>query len=169
MPMSLNRAELIGRLGRAAELRFTAEGQAVATFSLATDRPAKAGTRSEADWHRVVCWGKLGEFAGSHLIKGRLVYVSGRLAYRSWEDKDGQRHRATEPEAAQVEEVLQQLHHRRPMHHRPRCGVARHRSDSAQVTPTIPQELGSAIERHLLAAADPARLLVDRQRRRDVL
>jgi single-strand DNA-binding protein len=102
MPMSLNRAELIGRLGRAAELRFTAEGQAVATFSLATDRPAKAGTRSEADWHRVVCWGKLGEFAGSHLTKGRLVYVSGRLAYRSWEDKDGQRHRATEVVATDI-------------------------------------------------------------------
>ncbi len=99
---TFQRSELIGRLGRAAELRFTAEGQAVATFSLATDRPAKAGTRAEADWHRVVCWGKLGEFAGSHLTKGRLVYVAGRLAYRSWEDKDGQRHRATEVVATEI-------------------------------------------------------------------
>ena len=77
MPFSLNRVELIGRLGQDPGMRYTPEGQAVSTFSLATDRPAKRGTRSEPDWHSVVCWQKLVEFSGQHLSKGRLVVVAG--------------------------------------------------------------------------------------------
>ena len=102
MPFSLNRTELIGRLGQDPETRFTPEGQAVSKFSLATDRPAKPGTQSEPDWHSIVCWQKLAEFAGEYLTKGRLVFVAGRLAYRSWEGKDGQKHRATEIVAAEL-------------------------------------------------------------------
>jgi len=102
MPFSLNRTELIGRLGQDPETRFTPEGQAVTKFSLATDRPAKPGTQSEPDWHSIVCWQKLAEFAGEYLTKGRLVFVAGRLAYRSWEGKDGQKHRATEIVAAEL-------------------------------------------------------------------
>ena len=89
MSFSLNRAELIGRLGRAPEMRYTAEGQAVTKFSLATDRPAKAGTKAETDWHQITCWGKLAEFANAYLTKGRLVFVAGRIAYRTWEGRDG--------------------------------------------------------------------------------
>ncbi len=102
MSFSLNRTELIGRLGQDPEMRYTPEGQAVSKFSLATDRPAKPGTQSDPDWHSVVCWQKLAEFAGQHLSKGRLVFVAGRLTYRSWEGKDGQRHRATEIVASEL-------------------------------------------------------------------
>jgi len=102
MSFSLNRTELIGRLGQDPEMRYTPEGQAVSKFSLATDRPAKPGTQSEPDWHSVVCWQKLAEFAGQHLTKGRLVFVAGRLTYRSWEGKDGQKHRATEIVASEL-------------------------------------------------------------------
>jgi single-strand DNA-binding protein len=102
MPFSLNRTELIGRLGQDPETRYTPDGQAVSKFSLATDRPAKPGTQSEPDWHSIVCWQKLAEFAGEYLTKGRLVFVAGRLAYRSWEGKDGQKHRATEIVAAEL-------------------------------------------------------------------
>jgi len=102
MPFSLNRAELIGRLGQDPEMRYTSEGQAVTKFSLATDRPAKPGTHSEPDWHSVVCWQKLAEFAGQHLTKGRLVFVAGRITYRDWESKEGQRHRATEIVATEL-------------------------------------------------------------------
>jgi len=102
MSFSLNRTELIGRLGQDPEMRYTPEGQAVSKFSLATDRPAKPGTQSEPDWHSVVCWQKLAEFAGQHLSKGRLVFVAGRLTYRSWEGKDGQKHRATEIVATEL-------------------------------------------------------------------
>ncbi len=102
MSFSLNRTELIGRLGQDPEMRYTPEGQAVSKFSLATDRLARPGTQSEPDWHSVVCWQKLAEFAGQHLTKGRLVFVAGRLTYRSWEGKDGQRHRATEIVATEL-------------------------------------------------------------------
>ena len=53
MAFSLNRTELIGRLGRDPEMRYTAEGQAVTQFSLATDRPTRAGNSPETDWHKV--------------------------------------------------------------------------------------------------------------------
>ncbi len=102
MPFSLNRTELIGRLGQEPEMRCTPDGQAVTKFSLATDRPSKPGTQSEPDWHNVVCWQKLAEFAGQHLTKGRLVFVAGRLTYRSWEGKDGQKHRTTEIVATEL-------------------------------------------------------------------
>ncbi len=102
MSRSLNKAILIGRLGRDAEMRYTAEGQAVTRFSLATDRLVKAGSQPETDWHAVVCWGRLGETAGQYLTKGRLVYVAGRIAYRTWEGKDGTRHRATEIVASEL-------------------------------------------------------------------
>lgn len=96
MPFSLNRTELIGRLGRDPDMRFTPDGQAVTKFSLATDRPAKAGEEPVTDWHQVVCWGKLAEFAGQYLSKGRLVFAAGRLTYRDWEGRDARRHRTAE-------------------------------------------------------------------------
>ncbi len=102
MSFSLNRTELIGRLGQDPEMRYTPEGQAVSKFSLATDRPAKPGTQSDPDWHSVVCWQKLAEFSGQHLSKGRLVFVAGRLTYRTWEGKDGQKHRGTEIVATEL-------------------------------------------------------------------
>ena len=96
MAFSLNRVHLIGRLGREPDLRYTPEGQALTRFSLATDRPTRLGGQSEADWHQIVCWGKLAEFAGQYLAKGRLVFVAGRLTYRTWEGRDGQTRRTTE-------------------------------------------------------------------------
>src|SRR5207302_2236331 len=87
---------LIGRLGHEPELRYTADSQAVAKLSLATDRRTRPGAEPETDWHQIVCWGKLAEFAGQYLAKGRLVFVAGRLTYRSWEGRDGQTRRAAE-------------------------------------------------------------------------
>ena len=83
MPFHLNRLELIGRLGNEPEVRFSAEGRAITKFSLATDRPAQSGRKPETDWHRVVCWGGLAEFAGKYLARGRLVFLAGRLTYRT--------------------------------------------------------------------------------------
>jgi single-strand DNA-binding protein len=102
MSFSLNRVELIGRLGQDPDTRFTAGGQALTRLSLATDRPARPGTRAETDWHQVVCWDKLAQFAGQYLAKGRLVFVAGRLAYRSWEGRDGQQRRAAEVTATEL-------------------------------------------------------------------
>lgn len=102
MAFQYNRVELIGRLGRDPEMRYTAEGHAVTTISMATDRPARAGVEPETDWHQVIAWRKLGEFAGEYLAKGRLVFVAGRLTYRSWEARDGQRRRTAEVVASEI-------------------------------------------------------------------
>ena len=102
MPYSLNRVELIGRLGQDPNLRFTTAGQAVTRISLATDRPSRTEGESGTDWHQIVCWDKLAEFAGQHLAKGRLIFVAGRLAYRTWEGRDGQRRRAAEVTATEI-------------------------------------------------------------------
>lgn len=102
MAFSYNRTELIGRLGRDPELRSTPEGQAVTRFRLATDRPVKAGASPETDWHQLVCWGKLAEFAAQYLAKGRLVFVAGRLTYRTWEGRNGQTYHATEIIATEI-------------------------------------------------------------------
>ena len=96
MTFSLNRAELIGRLGHDPEMRYTQDGQALTKFSVATDRPVRPGSSSEADWHQVVSFGKVAEFAGNYLAKGRLVYVAGRIAYRVWESDDGVRRGSVE-------------------------------------------------------------------------
>ena len=102
MSQSVNRVLVVGRIGRDPEMRYLQDGTAVARLSLATDRPARAGAERETDWHTLVCWGKLAEFANQYVTKGRLVFASGRLTYRSWESKDGQRHRTAELVAAEL-------------------------------------------------------------------
>lgn len=98
--MSVNKAILVGRLGRDPETRYTSGGQAVANFTLATDETYKArsGERQKrTEWHRIVLWGKLAEIAQQYLKKGMLVYVEGRIQTRQWEDKrDGQKRQTTE-------------------------------------------------------------------------
>jgi single-strand DNA-binding protein len=98
--MSVNKAILVGRLGRDPETRYTSGGQAVANFTLATDETFKdrSGERQKrTEWHRIVLWGKLAEIAQQYLKKGMLVYVEGRIQTRQWEDKrDGQKRQTTE-------------------------------------------------------------------------
>src|SRR5580658_6430969 len=98
--MSVNKAILVGRLGRDPETRYTSGGQAVANFTLATDETFKdrSGERQKrTEWHRIVLWGKLAEIAQQYLKKGMLVYIEGRIQTRQWEDKrDGQKKTTTE-------------------------------------------------------------------------
>ena len=99
MARSLNRVQLIGNLTRDPELRYTPTGAAVCTFSLATNRSwtTDAGEKKEeADFHRVVAWNKLAEICSQFLVKGRKVYVEGRLSTRSWTAQDGQSRSTTE-------------------------------------------------------------------------
>ena len=88
MSRTLNKVQLIGRLGGDPELRYTQSGMARTTFSLATNRAwqDKDGSlREETDWHSIVAWDKLAQNCAEYLSKGRLVYIEGRLQYRSWE------------------------------------------------------------------------------------
>jgi len=79
---SLNRVELIGRLGKDPETKFTTTGKKVCIFSLAVDRRWKSvdgETKSLTDWFNIEAWGRLGEVIQAYLHKGRLIYLEGRL------------------------------------------------------------------------------------------
>lgn len=96
---SLNKVMLIGNLGKDPELRYTASGTAVASFSLATsDRVKnKSGEWEEkTEWHNITLWARLAEIAGEYLSKGKTVYIEGRLQTRKWQDKDGKDRYTTE-------------------------------------------------------------------------
>ena len=98
MSRTLNEVRLIGRLGKDPEMRYTASGAAVTTFTLATNRYTKAadGTgQEETDWHTVVLWDKLAETSNTYLRKGAQVFVGGRIQTRSWE-QDGVKRFKTE-------------------------------------------------------------------------
>jgi single-strand DNA-binding protein len=99
---SLNKVQLIGRLGKNPEVRYTSSGSAVANFSMATNEnwTGKDGQKNErTEWHNSVAWGKLGEIWGEYLTKGKQVYIEGRLTTRSWEDRDGNKRYTTEVKA----------------------------------------------------------------------
>lgn len=96
---SLNKVILIGNLTRDPELRYTPNGTAVASFTIATNREwtVESGEkREEAEFTRCVAWNKLAELCSQLLSKGRKVYVEGRLQTRSWTSQDGQQRMATE-------------------------------------------------------------------------
>lgn len=92
MARSLNRAQLIGNLTRDPELRYTPSGAAVCSFSIATNRAWTTDTgekHEEADFHRIVAWNKLAELCSQFLVKGRKVFVEGRISTRSYTAQDG--------------------------------------------------------------------------------
>src|SRR4030042_483488 len=97
---SLNKAMLIGNLTRDPELRYTPNGTAVCSFSLATNRswlPSDSNERrEETEFHRIVAWNKLAELCSQLLTKGRKVYVEGRLQTRKWTGQDGLERTTTE-------------------------------------------------------------------------
>ncbi|MEM9175643.1 MAG: single-stranded DNA-binding protein [Myxococcota bacterium] len=101
----VNKAILVGNLGRDPELRHTPNGQAVVNFTLATSESwtDKSGERQErTEWHRIVVWGRQAEMCNQYLSKGRTVYVEGRIQTREWEDKDGNKRYTTEINANNV-------------------------------------------------------------------
>ena len=101
MSKTINRVELLGRVGTDPEMRYAPSGTAVTQLRLATDRRRQDGA-VEADWHTVTCWGKLAEAVSQYVHKGDRLYVAGRLAQNSYETQDGQRRHSTEIHAAEV-------------------------------------------------------------------
>lgn len=99
MARSLNKAMLIGNLTRDPELRYTPQGTAVCTFGVATNRSwtTDSGEKKEdTEFHKVVAWNKLAELCSQLLVKGRKVFVEGRLTTRSWTGQDGAQRSTTE-------------------------------------------------------------------------
>jgi len=103
--MSINKAILIGNLGKDPELRYTASGTAVASFSLATTERFKNrnGEQQErTEWHNIVAWANLADICGKYLTKGRQVYIEGRIQSRSYDDRDGNKRYITEIVASEM-------------------------------------------------------------------
>ena len=100
---SVNKVILVGNLGRDAEVKVTASGQSVASFSIATTETwTKDGEKKEkTEWHRIVLWGRQADTLQPYLTKGKQIYVEGRLETRQWE-KDGQKHYTTEVKADRI-------------------------------------------------------------------
>jgi len=95
----VNKAILVGNLGRDPELRYTPSGVAVASFSLATTEriSTKDGSRQDkTEWHNIVVFGRQAELVNQYLKKGRSVYLEGRIQTRSWDDRDGNKRNRTE-------------------------------------------------------------------------
>jgi len=88
----INKAILVGNLGRDPEISYTPSGMAVAKFSIATSERWKDKNSGEmkerTEWHRITAFGRLGEICGEYLSKGKQVYIEGRIQTSSWE-KDG--------------------------------------------------------------------------------
>ena len=103
---SLNLVQIIGRLGRDPELRYTSSGSPICSLNVATDESYndRDGNRVErVEWHRVSVFGKIAESCANYLAKGSLVYVEGNLTTRKWQDQNGQDRSTTEIKAKSVQ------------------------------------------------------------------
>lgn len=96
---SVNKAIILGNLGKDPEVKYMPSGDAICNFSIATTESwkDKNGEKQEkTEWHRISMFGKLAEIAGEYLKKGSAVYVEGRIQTRKWANKDGQDQYTTE-------------------------------------------------------------------------
>lgn len=98
---SINRAELLGRVGQDPEVRSTGNGKRVAQFSLATSWKPKQGDEV-TQWHRVIVWEALADLAEQYIRKGDPLYCSGEIQYRQYQDKDGVTKYTTEIVAREI-------------------------------------------------------------------
>ncbi len=96
---SVNKAIILGHLGRDPERRQTPMGTSICNFSVATSESwtDNSGEKQErTEWHRIVAWRGLAEVCGKYLRKGSQIYIEGRIQTRSWEDAEGNKRYATE-------------------------------------------------------------------------
>lgn len=97
---SVNKAIIVGNLGKDPELRYTQGGGAVCNFSVATSEKwtdkGSGQAQEKTEWHRVIAFGKSAENAAQYLKKGSPAYIEGRIQTREWQDKEGQKRFTTE-------------------------------------------------------------------------
>lgn len=107
MARGINKVILIGNIGADPEVRYTASGAAMVTLSVATTESWKdkqTGEKQEkTEWHRVVCFNRLGEIAAEYVKKGTKIFVEGSLRTRKWQDQQGQDRYTTEIIATNVQ------------------------------------------------------------------
>ncbi|MBN2424147.1 MAG: single-stranded DNA-binding protein [Calditrichaceae bacterium] len=103
---TINKAIIIGRLGQDPDMRYAPSGTAIASFSAATNhrmRDSEGNWNEQTEWHNIKAFGKLAEFVGEYLKKGKTIFIEGRLQTSNWEDKNGQRHYKTEIIANEIQ------------------------------------------------------------------
>lgn len=107
MARGINKVILVGNVGGDPEVRYLPNGNAVTTLSIATSESWKDKTTGEkqdrTEWHRVVCFNRLGEIAGEYVRKGSKLYVEGSLRTRKWQDQQGQDRYTTEIIASDIQ------------------------------------------------------------------
>ncbi len=101
MARTINKVELLGRVGTDPEMTYTPGGTAVTKLRLATDR-YRRDAEPETDWHNIVVWNGTAEAVNQYVAKGQRIYVAGRLVNNSWEGDDGQRRHRSEVHASEV-------------------------------------------------------------------
>lgn len=102
----MNKVIIMGTLGNDPELKYTASGQAVCNFSVATSENYKdksGNKQTKTEWHKIVVWGATAENCNKHLHKGSKVLLEGSLQTRSWEDSNGAKRYTTEVVAKTVQ------------------------------------------------------------------
>lgn len=108
----VNKAILVGNLGKDPEVRYTQDGKAIANLTLATSESWKdqsGQVQEKTEWHRVSIFGKLAEIAGEYLRKGSQIYIEGKLQTRKWTNKEGQDQYTTEIVLDPFNGVMQML------------------------------------------------------------
>lgn len=107
MARGINKVILVGNVGGDPDVRYMPNGNAVTTLSVATSESWKDKQTGEkqdrTEWHRVICYNRLGEIAGEYLRKGSKLYVEGSLRTRKWQDQQGQDRFTTEIIAADIQ------------------------------------------------------------------
>lgn len=95
---TLNKVELIGRMGDNIKLYYSAKDVCIGRFRLATNEffPSGEGYVKHTDWHNIVVQNKIAEYLEKHTKKGDLIYISGRIKYKQWQDKEGNFQNMTE-------------------------------------------------------------------------
>ena len=101
MSRTINKVELLGRVGTDPEMQYTPNGTAFTKLRLATDRRRQDG-ETTADWHNIVVWDKTAEAVNQYVGKGQRVYVAGRLVQNTWQTDDGQPRSRAEVHASEV-------------------------------------------------------------------
>ena len=107
MAKGINKAVIVGTLGKDPEIRYSSKGRAVVNLSVATNEAWKDRETGEAqertEWHRIVIFGKLGEIASQYLKKGSQAYFEGRIKTSKWQDKSGIDRYTTEIVASEMQ------------------------------------------------------------------
>lgn len=145
----LNKVQIIGRLGRDPELKYTQSGMAICNLRIATDESYvdKGGSKIErTEWHSIVCYQKQAENCANYLGKGSLVYVEGSLTTRKWQDQQGQDRYTTEIKSSRVQFLDRKEGGQQPRSQQQGKGNACRNQNDADSGPAFPSDASGMVD-----------------------